>query len=256
MVGKEDSDVNRRNILRKAGFGIASSGVLLSAAGSAQAKENASENATEYEFTEEEKDAVVAELNRIARQEIRKELDDDGVVTPNWPSWIPGVPTGLPFNWCVDIPLGDEFCALANNPVTEMPLSCGDVNFTGRRVGMTLGYGPSVHIDDGEVEGDIQYQIGFNAMINEANGCFYLELTSTGQKACVVTKCPDMPDPREVSIRELAQALYDLSYSFAEDLYDAAGISPPGVLLILTAIGIAVAFATMAATPPIPGAIP
>lgn len=253
MVGKKD--VNRRKVLQKAGISSIGSSLLLSTAGSAHEGQESSN--TDYKFTQAEKEALVTELEKIVKEEIRKEIEEKNGVTVQWPSWIPGVPSGLPFNWCVDVPLGDEFCALANNPMTEMPLSCGNTYFTGRRVGMTFGYGPSVHLDDGVVEGDVQYQIGFNAMINESNGCFYIELVQTvGEGACVVKKCPEMPDPRQASIRELAQALYDVCYNFAEDLYDAADLNPPEVLLILTAVGIAVAFATMAATPPIPGAIP
>ncbi len=252
MSDRNDS-FNRRKVLQKAGFGVVGSSLALSSVGAAQSDETTEKS---YELSKEEKEALLKELERIAEDELNDDVknNSDGVNTQaTIPSWVPGLPDGLPFSWCLNIPFGPELCALAEAPIVEESLSCGGSHFTGRSIGTSIGYGPSVEVENDDLTGNIQNEVSMNILVNENSGCIYLELGAGFDTACIGPRCPDYPDLDDVSVTELANALYDTSRNLAEDLYDAVDLSPPEVIITATAVVIALALALGIITPPVPG---
>ncbi|SFS34924.1 hypothetical protein [Halostagnicola kamekurae] len=251
QMSDKTNDFNRRKVLQKAGFGVVGSSLALSSVGAAQ---SAGANEGENKLSEEEKEAVLKELEEIAEEELNECLknntDGDLSTKATIPKWVPGLPDGLPFNWCLNVPFGPEMCALAEAPIMEESLSCGGNYFTGRSVGMSFGYGPNIDIEDDDITGNIQNEISFSLLIDESNGCIYVETGVGFDTACLGPNCPDYPDLSDVSVTELANTLYDTSRDLAEDIFDAAGLNPPEIIIIAAAILIAVAGSLITLKPP------
>ncbi|SFT07346.1 hypothetical protein [Halostagnicola kamekurae] len=246
MEDQDHTDPRRRNVLRLIGAGTIA-GLSTGAVGTVAANDEDEE--TYSPFTREQRREMRSALQQKANESFRE--SSEGVSTQaTIPSWIPGLPSAIPFNWCLkNIPLAPEFCALANSPVATGSFDCNGAQYNGISVSAGLAYGPSVSIDGDDFTGDIQHEVSMELLYDPDNDCFALKFSSGGVEGCTGQTCiSSLPSPTE-SITNLMNELYDMSYDFAEEMYDRLGYTPPSTVLIVTAVVIAAIFAFSVASP-------
>jgi hypothetical protein len=240
-MAQRGDDWRRRNVLKLIG---ASSAATVGGAGTALAGDGDG-------FTTQE-------MNRF-RREIREHAVRDLAATEelsaeNIPDWLPSLPTGLPFEFCAQIPFVDDVCTIAQSPVSIGSYRCNGVTYDGLKASMSVAWGPSVEIQYDDFSGNIEYEASLDLLVDPSKfGCpIALKVASgTGQEACIQPPQCDI-DPTETVVA-LADKLYNAVYDAVKDGFQQIGYVPPEqVLVAITALA-CIAYAVTIGVSPLPG---
>jgi len=205
------------------------------------------EEKTYSPFTEEQ----LAEMRNALQENANETIAETSQVSiQDIPSWIPGLPSAIPFNWCLkNIPFANDICAIANSPVQTGSFECNGVTYAGVTVSGGVAAGPSVSIEGENFTGDIENEVNVEVLYDRSISCAALKFSSGPVEGCTGLECPpEIPSPTD-SITELANALYDTSYDLAEDMYQSIGYVPPSHVLAGTAVVFAVMIGFALASP-------
>lgn len=246
----DPSDPLRRTVLKLLGSGTAA-GISLGTAGNVAA---ADESGKSYSpFTDEELAEMRTEIQQNANESLAESQDGEtGVRTQSMPSWIPGLPSGLPFTWCLkNIPYSSEVCSFANSPVTNGDWDCNGSTHQGTVISAGVAYGPSVNVSNDDFYGDIQHEVTMDLFYDPATDCFGIKFASGSVEGCTGLDCvPNLPTTAPVD--ELVDEIWDTAEGLVRDMFESIGYIPPEhVIIAITAIVVFV-FAAGVAISPVP----
>ncbi|KMT45674.1 hypothetical protein EL22_28435 [Halostagnicola sp. A56] len=74
-MSRKTDNLNRRNVLKRTGYGVLGSSIALSSVGAASSGE--SDDGADYDLTEKEKERLLAELESIAEKELKEDAEKE-----------------------------------------------------------------------------------------------------------------------------------------------------------------------------------
>lgn len=220
MDDKDIPHTNRRKVLKILGSG-ATVGTALSSVGGAAA---AGDKQTATTLSATEQRAVTATLQKKANDYVQQEQPDGAVTTQGFPSWLPTIPSSLPFGWCVkNVPDVPNFCG-STSAQGWGKVSCNGYTFYGPKVSEDFGKGPNVKISNGNVEVSKGFEASMELSFDPVTECPYMKLSTNGAEACVGGGHCLAYAPSTVSASKLANDLWDKNKELIKEALALVGV--------------------------------
>ncbi|GGN10301.1 hypothetical protein [Halarchaeum nitratireducens] len=220
MGDKNKPYTNRRKVLKLLGSG-ATAGIVLSSVGGAAAASNKHSSTT---LSPTQQKAVTATLQEKANNYIQKNQPNSTVTTEGFPSWLPTIPSALPFNWCVKgIPDVPNFCA-STTAQGWGEVSCNGYTFYGPHVSQDFGKGPEVKISSGNVEVSKGFEASMELALDPVTECPYMRFSTNGAEACVGGGYCLTYEPSTVSATKLANDLWNKNKQLIKEALGLVGV--------------------------------